>query len=78
MTNAIEKIEARRAIVAKTYASLMAWAITVEIVPSGTSLDIADYYSLPRDVFAAAAGTGLPSVVAEYRGLSDALEIING
>lgn len=70
------KIEARREIIAKTYASLMKWAISVEIVPAGTSLEIGDYYNLDQPIFAAISSYGFPAIVAEHKGLTDALNMI--
>lgn len=74
----VQKIQARRDVVAESYASLMRWAKRVGYVPAATPEAISEFYRLPSPAFSGAVDAGLGAVVAEYKGLSDAAALIGG
>lgn len=72
----IEKIDARREVVAKTYTDLMRWAKKVHDMPADASEDIEDYYRLSDAAYAVAVEAGMQPVVSEYKGLTTERDIL--
>lgn len=78
MSDVVNKIEARQTEIAEWYTELVQTAKEIGEVSDDTPEDIKRFFGLSKEQMVALRKHGAEIVIAEYKGVSDALAIVKG